>query len=155
MRSQLSPNLPFPTHWQMALARGSILIITTFYAYGAAVHVMNMLSLTGFDWASSPIKWRVLDWVYLLMDVSVAIGLVLKWRVGFVCFFCAAFSQIVLYTAFRSWVVDVPAAFQRSPEELAYLDTLLMFHAVTILVMIACLSILAATAKSEPSNGGP
>ncbi len=154
MLSQIPANLPSPTRWQVALARCGILIIAAFYAYGAAVHVMNMLSLTGFDWGASPVKWRVLDWVYLLLDVIVAIGLVLKWRAGFVCFFCAAFSQIVLYTAFRSWVVDVPAAFQRSSEELAYLDSLVMFHCVTILVMIACLSIIAATARAEPSNGG-
>ena len=154
MQDQLSINLPFTTKWQRALARAGILTIAAFYAYGAAVHVMNMLSLTGFDWGASPIKWQVLDWVYLVLDLIVATGLMLNWKVGFVCFFCAAFSQIGLYTAFRSWIVDVPVAFRRSPEELAYLDTLVIFHCVTILVMIACLSILAAKARTEPSSEG-
>jgi len=136
------------------MARGCILIIACFYAYGAAVHVMNMLSMTGFDWATSPFKWRVLDWVYLMLDVIVAVGLVLNWKIGFVSFFCAAISQIVLYTVFRTWVVDVPAAFQRSPDQLAYLDALVIFHCVTIVVMIACLSISSGTTRSKSFDRG-
>ena len=154
MMDQTSFNLSSPVGWRASLARSCILIIAAFYTYGAAVHVMNMLSLTGFDWASSPVKWQVLDWVYLLLDVIVAIGLVLNWTIGFVSFFCAAISQIVLYTVFRTWIVDVPAAFQRSSEELAYLDTLVIFHCVTIVVMIVCLSVSSGTDSSKSSNRG-
>jgi hypothetical protein len=110
-------------------------IIAAFYAYGALVHVMNMLGLSGFDWLSAPLKWQVLDVVYLVLDVIVALGLVLAWRLGLIAFFTAALSQIVLYTGLRSWIIDVPAEFQRSPEEIAYLDYLVGFHVVTIILV--------------------
>ena len=154
MIDQTSLNVSSPIGWRASLARGCVLIIAAFYAYGAAVHVMNMLSLTGFDWATSPVKWQVLDWVYLLLDVIVAVGLVLNWKIGFVSFFCAAISQILLYSFFRTWVVDVPAAFQRSPEELAYLDTLVMFHCVTIAVMIVCLWVSSGATTTKPFDRG-
>lgn len=110
-------------------------IVAAFYAYGALVHIMNMLGLSGFDWLDAPPKWQILDVVYLILDVIVAVGLVLAWRLGFVAFFAAAVSQIVLYTVLRSWIIDVPAEFQRSPEEIAYLDYLVGFHVVTIILV--------------------
>jgi hypothetical protein len=36
-------------------ARLIILIVAAFYAYGALVHVLNMGSLTGFDWGQAPV----------------------------------------------------------------------------------------------------
>ena len=49
-------------------------------------------------------------------------------------------SQILLYTVFRAWIVDVPEAFARTPEEIAYLDSLVAFHGVTlVLVSLALL----------------
>ena len=74
--------------------------VAGFYAYGAVVHVMNMAGLNGFDWLRAPLKWQVLDVVYLILDVLVAVGLVLGWRAGYLAFFVAALSQIVLYTVF-------------------------------------------------------
>lgn len=106
--------------------------VAGFYAYGAVVHVMNMVGLSGFDWSRAPLKWQVLDVVYLILDVVVAVGLVLGWRAGYVAFFAAALSQIVLYTVLRDWIIDVPEEFARSPEEVAYLNGLVWFHVVTI-----------------------
>ncbi|MFL4470253.1 hypothetical protein ACERZ8_10335 [Tateyamaria armeniaca] len=126
-------------------ARGIILTVALFYAYGALVHVMNMTSLTGFDWVSAPMKWRVLDIVYLMLDIAVVAGLVLKKRFGLIAFFAAALSQIVLYTAFRSWIVDVPTPFQRSAEQIAYLDTLVLFHLVTIVAVVIAIIIHRTT----------
>ena len=37
-----------------------IWIVVAFYAYGAGVHVSNLLSVTGFDWRAAPLKWQVL-----------------------------------------------------------------------------------------------
>ena len=54
------------------------------------------------------------------------------WRIGYAAFFAAAVSQIVLYTAFRDWITNVPEAFVRYAEEIAYLDTLVIFHMVTL-----------------------
>ncbi len=123
----------------MKLAASIIVwIVALFYAYGALVHVMNMLSLTGFDWRSAPVKWQVLDVVYLVIDVFVVAGLLLSWKVGYVAFYLAALSQIVLYTAFRSWIVDVPPEFAVSDEQRSYLTGLVVFHCVTlVLVTIA------------------
>ena len=31
-------------------------LIALFYSYGAAVHVFNILGLSGFDWSAAPLK---------------------------------------------------------------------------------------------------
>lgn len=114
-------------------------VVAAFYAYGTLVHVLNMAGLSGFDWAAVPLKWQVLDVVYLILDVVVVAGFVRGWRAGSVAFFAAATSQIVLYTAFRAWILDVPEAFARTPEEIAYLDALVVFHLVTLVLVTLAL----------------
>lgn len=98
------------------IAIAIIWMVALFYAYGAAVHVMNILSFNGFDWMQAPRKWQVLDVVYLILDLRVAIGFFLQWKVATVAFYLAAFSQIILYTVFRAWIIDVPEAFTVSEE---------------------------------------
>ena len=117
------------------ISRGILIVVAAFYAYGALVHVLNMMSLTGFDWRGAPLKWQILDVVYLVVDVVAAVGLAFAWRIGFVAFFAAATSQIVLYTALRSWILDVPEEYRPAPEQIGYLDTLVLFHVVTIAVV--------------------
>ncbi len=107
-------------------------IVAAFYAYGALVYVLNILGVTGFDWSSAPLKWQVLDVVYLVLDLIVTIGLVRRWPPAYAAFYAAATSQILLYTVFRDWITSVPAEFARSPEEIAYLDMLVTFHVITI-----------------------
>ena len=107
-------------------------VVAAFYAYGAVVHILNMAGFAGFDWLRAPLKWQVLDVVYLILDVAVVVGLVLGWRLGYFAFFTAAVSQILLYTVFRAWIIDVPAEFARPPEEVRYLDSFVVFHIVTI-----------------------
>jgi len=113
--------------------------IAVFYTYGALVHVMNISGFGGFDWPSAPLKWHILDIVYLVLDIVVVAGFPAGRRAGYIAFFTAACSQIVLYTVLRSWVVDVPQAFQPSPDQIAYLDLLAGFHAVTVLIILAAL----------------
>ena len=110
-------------------------MIALFYAYGALVHVMNMLSLTGFDWRTAPLKWQLLDVFYLVLDVVVAVGFFAKWRLAYAAFYLAASSQIVLYTIFRDWIIDVPPDFAVSPEQTAYLSGLVTFHVVAIILV--------------------
>ncbi|MEM9581803.1 MAG: hypothetical protein AAGA08_01695 [Pseudomonadota bacterium] len=110
-------------------------IISVFYTYGALVHILNMLSLNGFDWGEAPAKWKGLDVAFLILDVTVVVGLLRGARIGIGAFFGAALSQIALYTVFRDWVLDVPDAFRRSAEEIAYLDGLVIFHLVTCIAM--------------------
>ena len=111
--------------------------LVAFYGYGAAVHVANMLGWTGFDWSAAPLKWQVLDGLYLVLDVAIVAGLLARcgWAVPALVF--AAISQILLYTLLRGWVLDVPAEFAVAPAELAYLNGLVGFH-------IACLAAIGA-----------
>ena len=126
----------------MKLAASLIIwTVALFYAYGAVVHVMNMLSLTGFDWRTAPAKWQVLDVVYLAIDVVVVAGLLLSWKAGYIAFYLAALSQIVLYTVLRGWITDVPAEFAVSDEQQSYLTGLVVFHCVTLLLITFALRI--------------
>ena len=133
------------------IAKLILWVIAAFYAYGALVHVLNILGMTGFEWLGAPLKWQVLDLVYLVLDVTVAIGLPAGSRVGYLALFVAATSQIVLYTAFRDWIIDVPEEFARSPEEIAYLDGLVVFHIVTLLSV--CLAIWLNRNAARPTSG--
>lgn len=109
-------------------------LVAAFYAYGAAVHVMNMASLTGFDWGRAPRLWQVLDLAYLALDAAVVIGIVLRRAFGVVAFLAAAVSQIVLYTAFRDAVAMAGTPHALGPDQLAYLSLLVAFHAATLAV---------------------
>lgn len=129
----------------MRLAASIILwIVALFYSYGALVHVMNMLSMTGFDWSSAPLKWQVLDIVYLVIDVVVVAGFLLRWKAGAIAFYLAASSQIVLYTVLRSWIIDVPAEFAVSDVQRSYLTGLVVFHCLTLILVT-----FALRARSE------
>ena len=116
---------------------GKIIIwaVALFYTYGALVHIMNILGLSGFDWAGAPLKWQLLDIVYLFLDVVVAVGFFAGWRQSYYAFYTAAASQVLLYTIFRSWILDVPEAYTVSPEQESYLTGLVVFHLATILLV--------------------
>jgi len=133
------------THlYDKPLLRWYLLLIAAFYAYGAVVHVANMASLTGFDWMAAPRLWQALDVAYLILDVAVVAGLILKRPFGLIAFILAAVSQIVLYTVFRDAVALTGTEFALAPEQMAYLTTLVMFHVVT-LVVFALLALFAQT----------
>ena len=68
-----------------------------------------MLGLTGFDWLSAPLKWQTLDVVYLILDLLVVVGLFSGWKIGFVAFYIAAVSQILLYTVLIPFSINHPA----------------------------------------------
>ncbi len=118
-----------------------IWIVALFYLYGAAVHVFNILGLSGFDWKAAPLKWQVLDVFYLVIDLLVAAGLILSWKLGFVAFYVAAISQVILYTVFRDWIIDVPPEFTVSEEQRGYLTSLVVFHCVTMALVTLALVI--------------
>jgi hypothetical protein len=119
----------------MLIAKLIFWVVAAFYSYGSLVHVLNMLSLTGFSWIEAPLKWRVLDIAYLILDVVVVVGLIRGSQIGFTAFFVTALSQIFLYTVFRDWVLDVPTEFKPTAEAVAYLNSLVIFHIITCLAM--------------------
>ncbi|MEO0961825.1 MAG: hypothetical protein AAFY01_05315 [Pseudomonadota bacterium] len=133
------------THlYNKPLLRWYLLLIAVFYAYGAAVHVANMASLTGFDWLAAPRLWQALDIVYLVLDVAVVVGLLLRHAFGLGAFIVAAASQIVLYTAFRDQVAMLGTPHALDPSQMDYLTTLVTFHVVTV-VVFALLAAFAPT----------
>ena len=110
-------------------------IVALFYTYGAIVHIMNIVGLSGFVWLDAPAKWQILDIFYLIIDVVVAVGLFVGWGIAFFAFYIAAISQIILYTAMQEWIIQVPKDFAVSQEQVAYLDMLVIFHLVTIVLV--------------------
>ncbi len=118
------------------ISTGILIAVSIFYGYGAAVHVANIFSMTGFDWMTAPLKWQVLDVVYLGLDVLVAAGLWRRWAVSLACFFVAGLSQIALYTVGSEWILAVPEAFAPTPESVAYLDTLVLFHVISLVAVV-------------------
>ena len=119
----------------MRLPKVILWAVTLFYAYGATVHILNIASLTGFDWRNAPGKWQILDIVYLILDIAVVAGLVRRWTVSLVAFYLAAMSQVVLYTVLRTWVLEVPEAYAVSSEQQSYLSALVAFHSVTLVLV--------------------
>ncbi len=125
--------------WPSRVVRAIFLLIALFYAYGAFVHVSNMLGFRGTDWLGWPLKWQALDVIYLALDLVVAVGFLWIWRPAIIAFFAAALSQILLYTVFRSWIIDVPPEIAPSAEEVSYLNSLVGFHLVSIALVILAL----------------
>lgn len=119
--------------------RMTLWAVAVCYGYGAVVHVLNIAGLSGFDWPTAPLKWQVLDIVYLILDMIVLVGFIRDWRPAYAAFVIAALSQIVLYTVLRDWILDVPEAFARSPADHVYLDWLVGFHVATLVLVAAIL----------------
>ena len=117
--------VPTAIFWLVALA----------YLNGAAVHAANMLGMSGYAWREAPFKWQALDVFYLLIDVMVVVGLFLGWRIGFIAFFTAAATQLLLYTVLRGWILNVPERFI-SPGMANSLNGLIIFHVVTVALVL-------------------
>lgn len=127
----------FSARWpRLASVRTTVLIATSLlYAYGALVHVANMLSLSGFDWSRAPLKWQALDVIYLVLDLAVVAGLWRPWRISIVSFYAASASQLLLYTLGRTWILDVGEEFAEQVAQADYLWTLVGFHLVALVLV--------------------
>ncbi len=125
---------------QQNISKGIIWIVAIFYSYGALIHLMNILGFMGFDWLKAPLKWQLLDVLYLTLDILVAVGFFLKWKIAYICFYIAATSQIILYTVFKTWIIDVPKEFAVSSEQISGLDALVVFHLTTIALITVTLA---------------
>ena len=75
-------------------------ILAIIIAYGASVHIANMMGFGEMSWAEMPLTWKVGDLVYGLLDTVTAIGLWQKTVWGIFCFLSAIASQFLIYTLF-------------------------------------------------------
>jgi len=69
-------------------------------AYGASIHIANLLGFGEKPWSEMPMSWRVGDVVYGIVDLISAIGLWQQTAWGILCFFGAIASQFLIYTVF-------------------------------------------------------
>ena len=101
-------------------------------AYGALMHIGNILGWSGRTWIETPIHWRVMDVVLLGFNVVVGVGLWLRapWAVVAFALGILAF-QLIPYTIFRQY-------FGETPEQLSTLNGLV----VTWIVLLAVLALL-------------
>ncbi|MEM6449784.1 MAG: hypothetical protein AAF703_05650 [Cyanobacteria bacterium P01_D01_bin.105] len=103
-------------------------LVAAVLAYGATVHIGNMLGLTGTPWLSTPLLWRCMDVGLLIFDLVAAVSLWkgLNWSVGFV-FSGIILLQFVPYTLLRSHFV-------LKPEDAQTLNGLLGTEAILLAV---------------------
>ncbi|MDJ0747401.1 MAG: hypothetical protein QNJ32_29240 [Xenococcaceae cyanobacterium MO_167.B27] len=78
-------------------------ILALIMAYGASVHVANVMGFGEISWGEQPITWRVGDIVYGLLDTVTAIGLWQKTAWGIFAFLSAIASQFLIYTVFINY----------------------------------------------------
>ncbi|MEO1002517.1 MAG: hypothetical protein AAFX65_05325 [Cyanobacteria bacterium J06638_7] len=127
-----------------------LVLVSAFYAYGALVHVLNIVGLSGFEWSSAPLKWKSLDVIYLLLDVTVCMGLFRGLSISILAFYSAGLSQTVLYTRLRSWIMDVPDAVAITPDQDSYLSVLVIFHVTALLLVSFSLWVKAGLTAGHP-----
>ena len=92
--------------WTARYAR----VMAIFLLYGAALHIANILGLTGNPWLVTPMLWRVMDVGLLVFNIVAAIGLFrgFAWSVWLV-FSGILLLQFMPYTLFRSQFILKPS----------------------------------------------
>jgi hypothetical protein len=75
-------------------------VLAIIIAYGALVHLLNILGFGEMSWREMPFTWRVGDICYGILDTITAIGLWQKTAWGIFCFLGAIASQFIIYTFF-------------------------------------------------------
>lgn len=96
-------------------------IIGLFYAFGAVIHLLTMLGLIGDGWDKSPPLWRVMDVVFLGLNLTVVIGVLSASGWAIFGFLVSAGLHIGLYTL-------LPGRFAATPREARALGQLVILH---------------------------
>ncbi len=75
-------------------------ILAIIMAYGALVHLSNLMGFGEMPWGEMPLTWRIGDIAYGLLDTVTAIALWKRSVWGVFCFLTAIASQFLIYTVF-------------------------------------------------------
>lgn len=137
-----------PSGWRW-IGTSVLVVVSALYLFGAAVNLANIASANGFDWLEAPLKWQILDVVYLFLNLLTAIGLWNIAQVPITAFYVNAFSQLVLYTAGARWLMDVPPPFTPDAAQMAQIDLLVAFHTVAIVLVTAT---VLALGRAQPRS---
>ncbi len=104
--------------------------IAVVLAFGASVHVANILGYGERPWAQMPAIWRVMDVVLLIFNLVVGIGLWLKTPWAVIAFVAGVVAlQLVPYTLFRSHFIE-------TPEHASTLNGMVIFWIIVLAVLI-------------------
>ncbi|MEM6451777.1 MAG: hypothetical protein AAF703_15835 [Cyanobacteria bacterium P01_D01_bin.105] len=119
----------FSTTFQPWTARYAKLV-AIFLAYGATVHIGNIVGLSEIPWLATPLLWRCMDIALLIFDVIAAVSLWrgLSWSVWFV-FGGIILLQFVPYTLLRSHFI-------LKPEDAQILNGLLGTEAILLALFL-------------------
>ncbi len=79
-------------------------ILAIIMAYGALVHLSNLMGFGEMPWGEMPLTWRIGDIAYGLLDTVTAIGLWKRSVWGVFCFLTAIASQFLIYTVFIDYL---------------------------------------------------
>ena len=108
-------------------------VIAIALLYGATVHVSNIFGLTGTPWLATPLLWRSLDMMLLILDIVTAIALWrgMAWSI-WLLFGGILLLQILPYTLLRSHFI-------LKPEDAQVLNSLLGTEILLLSVLILLL----------------
>ena len=110
-------------------------VIAAAYTFGGLTHVANLLGFGAPPPEGKKRVYRSLDVAYILVNVLVVVGMITGAAWGYVAFFGAVVSQLVLYVGFTDY-------FASDAEQRHQLRGLVRFHLTTATGM-ATLLILA------------
>lgn len=120
-------------------------LLALVYAYFAFFRMLNITGMNGFDWATAPVSSQILDVFYLAINLVVIYGFVLARPLGFVAFFVAAFSQLVLFILTRP---DFEPAGAGGPDFIAIIfDFRVAFQLFTIALVLIALWLKGVSAR--------
>ncbi len=107
-------------------------VIAIAYTFGGVTHIANLSGHGPPAPEGKRTLFRSLDVAYLVLDAAVVVGMVIGSTWGYVTFFAAAGSQLVLYVGF-------PGYFASTSDERRQLRGLVRFHVATAAAMTALL----------------
>lgn len=104
------------------------------YTFGGVTHVANLVGSGPPPPPAKKTLFRSLDVAYLLVNVLVIAGMTTTATWGYIAFFVAAGSQLVLYIGFADY-------FASDPDQRRQIHGLVRFHLATATVMASLLAL--------------